>query len=226
MRLVLEVIACSVHDAREAERGGADRLEIVRELNSGGLTPPVSLVREIRESVMLPIRVMVRERDGYDAGTPAELQRMTRFAEQMRMVGVDGLVLGFLRHGEIDGEALDAIVAAAPGVPATFHHAFDELPDASAALGQLDRWPHVDRVLSAGGSGAWRRRAERLCDLARLAGARIVLAGGGIDREALQVLSRTPGIREAHVGRAARRGGEAGGTVDSRCVAALVDAMD
>jgi copper homeostasis protein len=38
---MLEVIACSVADAVAAERGGADRLELVRDLNVGGLTPPL-----------------------------------------------------------------------------------------------------------------------------------------------------------------------------------------
>jgi copper homeostasis protein len=41
---LIEVIACSVADAIEAERGGAGRLEIVTDFSRGGLTPPVELV--------------------------------------------------------------------------------------------------------------------------------------------------------------------------------------
>ena len=44
MTPLLEVIACSVADAVEAEKGGASRLEIVRDLGRGGLTPPLELV--------------------------------------------------------------------------------------------------------------------------------------------------------------------------------------
>ena len=65
---ILEVIACSVADAIEAQRGGAGRLEIVRAMDAGGLTPPVSLVREIPAAVSIPIRVMLRENFGFDAG--------------------------------------------------------------------------------------------------------------------------------------------------------------
>ena len=68
-RIVLEVIVESVADAREAARGGADRLEVVRALELGGLTPPLTLVREIAEAVSLPLRVMVRGNAGY-ATTP------------------------------------------------------------------------------------------------------------------------------------------------------------
>ena len=61
---LLEVIACSVEDAIQAEEGGADRLEIVSDLDVGGLTPPLELVREIRSEVNLPLRVMLREEAG------------------------------------------------------------------------------------------------------------------------------------------------------------------
>ena len=56
MMPLLEVIACSVADAVEAEKGGAKRLEIVRDLGRGGLTPPLELVAQIKHAVDLPLR--------------------------------------------------------------------------------------------------------------------------------------------------------------------------
>lgn len=224
MSLLLEVIVCSTPDAVEAERGGAGRLEIVRDLERGGLTPPTSLVRAIRDASRLPVRVMIREQSGYGAGSGADLEQMVRYAGEMRAIGVDGLVLGFLRAGGIDTAAMHAIAAAAPGVPITFHHAFDELPDARAALSELNRWPEVDRVLSAGGVGDWTVRARRLGELSRIAGPLTILAGGGVDEVALRILARTRGIREAHVGRAARTPAAPGRSVDRRAVAVLVAA--
>jgi copper homeostasis protein len=224
MSLLLEVIACSVRDAIEAERGGAGRLEIVRELDRGGLTPAAWLVRAVRDAVSLPVRVMLREHDGYGSGEAADVERLTRCAGQMTALGVNGLVLGFLRKGAIDIEAMDAIVAAAPGVPVTFHHAFDELPDARATVEALKRWPGIDRVLSAGGTGDWRERARRLGELAGQVAPCTVLPGGGVDAGALRLLVRTPGLTEAHVGRAARVPSAPAGSVDRRAVAALVEA--
>jgi copper homeostasis protein len=69
--MLLEVIACSVADAIEAERGGAGRLELARELGRGGLTPSPDLVQEVRQAVAIPVRVMLRENDGYEAGGAA-----------------------------------------------------------------------------------------------------------------------------------------------------------
>src|ERR1051326_1190273 len=62
---VLEVIVCCVADAFEAQKGGASRLEVVRDLDRGGLTPSIQLVQAIKDAVDLPLRVMVRESDGY-----------------------------------------------------------------------------------------------------------------------------------------------------------------
>src|ERR1700752_259778 len=97
--MILEVIVCSVGDAIEAQRGGARRLEVVRELDRGGLTPPVELLRAIKEAVDLPLRVMVRESDGYQA---TEVERLCAAAEEFSRREVDGLVLGFLEVKTID----------------------------------------------------------------------------------------------------------------------------
>src|SRR5689334_20824832 len=115
-KAVLEVIACSVADALAAQRGGASRLEVVRDLDRGGLTPPVELVRAIKDAVDLPLRVMVRESGGYAIGGDAELARLCAAAEAFAKLGVDGLVLGFLQDGAVDLELTARVLAAAPTV--------------------------------------------------------------------------------------------------------------
>jgi len=222
--MLLEVIACSVKDAIEAERGGAGRLELVRELRRGGLTPSHAFVQEVREIVAIPIRVMLREADGYEVGGVDASERLATLAVGFAALGVDGLVLGFLRSGHIDVAAMDALLAAAGPVRATFHHAFDALPDPIAALRELGRWPRIDRVLTAGGPGDWKRKAIRLDRYRAVAAPGVtVLAGGGIDAEALKILSMSS-VVEAHVGRAARVPPTADGVVSSRKVAELVEA--
>lgn len=219
--MLLEVIACSVEDAVEAERGGAGRLEIVRDLGRGGLTPDDRLVARIQKAVRIPLRVMIREDEGYGAGTAEHHRRLARLASRFARRGVDGIVLGFLDDRGIDVAAMDAVLASAAPLRATFHHAFDELPAPPAVLRALARWPQIDRVLTAGGAGDWTMKAARL---QRLAGTRIgILPGGGVDLQAVRVLSRTS-LTEAHVGRAARVPPQVDGAVSSEKVAALVEA--
>lgn len=222
--VLIEVIACSLEDALEAERGGAGRIEVVRELGRGGLTPSVELLQDVRAAVTIPMRVMIREADGYEAGGSDAVDRLAAVAARVAALGIDGVVLGFLHAGHIDITAMDAVLAAASPVRATFHHAFDDLPDPIAALGDLRRWPPIDRVLTAGGPGDWSRKTVRLDRLAAAAAPHVtVLAGGGVDAEALRALSMSS-VVEAHVGRAARLPPTVAGAVSSGKVAELVRA--
>src|SRR5438270_7130575 len=103
-RLLLEVIVQTVVDAREAAAGGADRLEVVRAIHDGGLTPSIALVRAIAAETSLPLRVMVRENAGY--GTAAgELTALQRAAGELAALGVDGIVLGFAHDGRPSTDA-------------------------------------------------------------------------------------------------------------------------
>jgi copper homeostasis protein len=218
MRL-LEVIACSVEDARAAERGGAGRLEIVRSLDVGGLTPPLSLVREIVAAVSIPVRVMLRENAGYETSGEPEIESLCRAAREFAAIGVDGLVLGFLRGRTLDLPLMQRILRLAPEVRATFHRAFEELPDPVSAIAALKTMPQFDHILTSG-AGA------NLIHLAPMAAPEIqILVGGGLDRQRIQQLLQTTNIREFHVGRAARRNAQIHEPVEPAQVRTLVDLL-
>ena len=148
-RMLLEVIVQSVSDAREAFLGGADRLEVVRAIADGGLTPSLSLVRAIAVETSLPLRVMVRENAGY-AMDFGELPALRRAAAEFAAAGVDGIVIGFARRGEPALDDVARVLHAAPRVPVTFHRAFDTLRDPLHAIDELARIAQVDRVLTTG----------------------------------------------------------------------------
>jgi len=96
---LLEVIVCSVDDAIAAERGGADRLEIISRYDVGGLSPPVELARRIAATVKIPLRVMLRETEPFEVHDEGEKQQLCASACEFAEIGVDGLVLGFLKDG-------------------------------------------------------------------------------------------------------------------------------
>ena len=222
---MLEVIACSVADAMAAQKGGASRLEIVRELDRGGLTPSIELVRAIKEVVELPLRVMVRESDGYAIADELEIERLCEAAAAFSNLNVDGLVLGFLKRDAIDLDLTSRVLACAPKLKATFHHAFEDAADQLQAVNQLKSLPQVDRILSSGGSGEWEVKRLRLAAYERAAAPEVrIIAGGGIDMNAIEILRRTTSIREYHVGRAAREGFKVAGAVQADLVRELVRA--
>ena len=220
---LLEVIVCSVTDAIEAEKGGADRLEIVRDLKRGGLTPSYELVEKIRQAVDLPVRVMLRESERFDISGPDELQRLCVAAERFASLAVDGFVLGFLKAGEVDIALTQRVLARVPHMRATFHHAFEAAKDQLSALSVLNQLPQIDRVLSHGGTDNLQSRVQRLDRYERAAGPELILlAGGGLDGDAILKIGCETRIREFHVGRAARARFAVEGGVEASLVDGLV----
>jgi len=227
---LLEVIACSVTDAIEAQRGGAGRLEIIRDFQRGGLTPPLELVQDILNAVTLPVRVMLREDDSYEiageAAREAECEKLCRAATQFSVLEVDGVVLGFLRKREIDVQLTERVLSYAPNLSATFHHAFEETADPMTAIRALKKLKQVDRILTSGGTGEWREKIERLSRYRDEANPEIeILAGGGMDHQSIRMISQASLIREFHIGRAAREPASASGVVRSELVKALVETV-
>jgi copper homeostasis protein len=224
---ILEVIACSVPDAVEAERGGARRLEIVSDLERGGLTPPIELVRKIVAAVRVPVRVMLRESGGYTVDGEGHLEKLCKCAQNLSLLPIDGVVLGFVRDGEIEVDLTKRVLAVVPGLKATFHHAFEETANRLASIETLKGMPQVDRILASGGSGDRMEKIKRLSGYERAAGPQIrILAGGGLNDEMIRAVRKATGIREFHVGRAARRSGRADGAVSAELVRGLLQSVD
>lgn len=206
----LEVIAATVDDAIAAERGGALRLEVVRALDQGGLTPAVEEVRAICAAVSIPVRVMVRETPTFSIAHANERAHLCAAASAFAALGVDGLVLGFLNGGTsgtgvIDVESTGEVLACAPELKATFHRAFEAVHDPAQAMSALKQLPQIDRILVRGGHGHAAERQKQLEALARMSEPQIgIVAGGNVTREDLECLCRSPWLREFHVGRAVR----------------------
>ena len=97
---LIEVIVQTVEDARAATEGGADRLEVVRAIGDGGLTPSLSVVDAITRVTPLPLRVMVRENAGFDT-SDAEIDVLRAAACNVANLAIDGLVVGFAKSGAL-----------------------------------------------------------------------------------------------------------------------------
>jgi len=90
------------------------------------------------------------------------------------------------------------VIAVARPLPVTFHRAFDECPDAEAALETLIALG-VTRVLTSGQARAASQGAATIAKLVRLAAGRIgILAAGGINGDNVAALVQTSGVREVH----------------------------
>ncbi|HEY7307486.1 MAG TPA: copper homeostasis protein CutC [Bryobacteraceae bacterium] len=219
---ILEVIVTTVEEAREAEAGGADRLELVRALCSGGLTPDLCLVRDVVRTVSVPVRVMVRETASMTIRDGAEMEALRNQASEIARLPVDGLVAGFVRRGEIDEDAMRQLLEPVPRLGVTFHRAFDEVENPLRAIEQLKGIRQVDHILTAGGQGEWPHRKVRLREWQQAASPEIaIIVAAGLCPSILEDLNGEPQSFQFHVGRAARAGHSISSAVDRRQVASL-----
>ena len=211
---LLEVVVLHVADAERAEAGGADRLELTSSLTDG-LSPEPALMGQVRRATSLPIRVVLRLRQGYTTDG-AEVARLKGLLSSYRAVGADGVVLGFLNgHTEVDTNVVTEILSEHLDLPWTFHRAVDACISSNHAWHDLRLLPGLDQVLTAGSA---RSVSEGLDDLVARAqvdafARRVMMAGGGLLAEHVPWLARS-GVRAFQIGAAARPLGSVKAYVD------------
>ena len=205
MTILIEAAVESLDDALAAVAGGAERLELCADLDAGGTTPRPEVLSAVHMRVSVPVLVMVRPRAGDFVYSAAESSRMAEYIDVARAQGAAGVVLGALdRAGRIDTATTRALVAAARGLPVTFHRAIDETPDLLASIDTLASLG-VARVLSSGGGPSALEGADALRTLVQRAGSTLtVVAGGSVRAHNVAELVRRTGVREVH----ARCGGD------------------
>lgn len=193
MSRILEVCVDSLASARAAIHGGGDRLELCAALAVGGLTPYAELLAQIRRESSIPIRCLMRPRAGDFCYTPEEIALM---AEQIRVLkdgGADGFVIGCLTpEGDLDGEAMAPLLAAAAGKGVTLHRCIDVSRDPvqtyrdAAALG-------IDTVLTSGAASSCREGKNVIAALLALrdeTGDPEVLIGAGVNAGVIREFRR------------------------------------
>lgn len=219
VRPLLEVIALGPGDAPGAVDGGADRLEVVADMDADGLTPSVDTVRDLKRACDLPLRVMLRANDGFTT-SGSELERLKMAAYQLARAGADGFVLGFLGlNAEIDLEATLALVDELDGMPWTFHRAIDHALDHDAAWEVVPGLPGLDAILTGGSARGAASGLDELCSRAATSpqAAELIMAGGGLEADHVPWLARA-GVRRFHVGRRVRPGGSWKAYIDADLV--------
>lgn len=180
-RALLEVLVRHPRDVAGAVAGGADRLHLA---GPEGLSPEPALVSAVCRESELPVQVPLRLSDGWTT-TGGELARLVGLGEDYLRCGAGSLAFGFLDTDlAIDTEVCAHLASSLPGVPWTFHRAFDSALEPERAWAQVLDLPGVAGVQSAGSprglavgfddlvglAARWPRVAERLVPTGGLAG--------------------------------------------------------
>ena len=129
-KYILECCVDSVESAMEAEKGGANRIELCSALVIGGLSPSKALFEKVKENVSIKIHVLLRPRFGDFCYTQFEHEIIKQEIRMFKELGADGVVIGTLNpDGSLNMEQMQELVEEANGMSITLHRAFDMSAD-------------------------------------------------------------------------------------------------
>ncbi|SDQ25708.1 copper homeostasis protein CutC [Flagellimonas zhangzhouensis] len=149
--MLVEVCANSLESAVNAERAGADRIELCSELGVGGITPSAGLIRLVKKELNIPVHVLLRPRGGHFTYSDYEFEVMKADILACKEMGVDGIVSGILDPDfTVDIERTKVLVELSGELHFVFHRAFDWVANPSKAIKQLESIG-VQTVLTSGG---------------------------------------------------------------------------
>lgn len=222
--MIVEVIATSVEDAKRAEQGGADRLELISGILEGGLTPSWGLIDAVVKAVRIPVNVMVRPHSQSFCYTQDDLFVMREDVRVIRELGAAGIVVGMLTlEKKLDLKGLELVLSEADELDVTFHRAFDEVSDQLDAARSLLHYPQIRRILTSGGQASAVDGITSITELRQLTDKTQlnILAGSGLSLANISAFLQKTGVKEIHFGTGVREDGQALRYVDQEKVAAL-----
>ncbi|EPK0657212.1 copper homeostasis protein CutC [Klebsiella aerogenes] len=195
--MLLEVCCYSMECALEAQRGGADRIELCAAPQEGGLTPSLGVLRSVRNNISIPVHPIIRPRGGDFCYTDGEFAAMLDDVATVRDLGFAGLVIGVLdADGQVDIPRMQKIMAAAGPLAVTFHRAFDMCADPRQAWHSLAELG-VARILTSGQRPTAEQGLAKIMELIALGDTPIIMAGAGVRAANLQKFLQA-GLKEVH----------------------------
>ena len=148
--MIIEVCAESYEYALKAEKAGADRIELCKDLHLDGLTPDYESAKKTIDSLNIPVFILIRPREGDFIYSNEEFELMKRDIIKFKEMGCKGIVSGVLNDdNSIDIKRTKDLIELSRPLEFTFHRAFDIVSDPLKEIENLIRMG-VDRILTSG----------------------------------------------------------------------------
>ena len=152
MRIIKEVCVDSFLDAVNAEKKGANRIELCGRLDLDGLTPSKKLIKKVFSNLNIPIRVMIRPKYPSFIYSDQDIQIMIEDINYCKELGVDGVVLGCLdEDSNFNMNQINLLSEIAKPLNVIIHKAIDKTDSILNSLLLLLKNKNINGVLSSGG---------------------------------------------------------------------------
>lgn len=197
--MIKEACVESLTEALEAEKRGADRIELCDNLAVGGTTPSYGTIKTALAMLNIPFFPIIRPRGGDFCYSSAEIEIMKQDILLCKSLGVKGVVLGILTEDKkINFDVLAELMLLASPMEVTFHKAIDELADPVSVIDRLIELG-VKRILSSGTKETALEGQEILNKMIEKAGDKItILVAGKVTKENLSEIATAIPTTEYH----------------------------
>lgn len=196
----IEICTNSVQSAVTAQENGVQRIELCCNLANGGLTASPGTIQLARKWLAIDVYALIRPRVGDFYYSDIEFETMLKNILYCQEQGVDGVVFGILHPDDtIDIERNAFLLEAARPMKATFHRAFDCIPNAKEGLEQLIELG-FERVLTSGQEASAISGKQLIKELVEQADQRIIiLPGGGLAQNNIKEFISFTKVEEVHL---------------------------
>ncbi len=178
---MLEIACFNLESALIAEKAGADRIEFCSEIKQGGLTPDFNDFKKLKNSIKIPVFVMIRPRGGDFCYSENEFEQMKKEIARFKKEKADGFVFGILgENNSVNPEKNKELIELAKPLPCTFHRAFDRAEDYKKALLEIIKCGFIT-ILTSGTKKNVSEGKKILKELIEISDGKIdILCGGGL----------------------------------------------
>ena len=181
--MIIEVCAESYEYAEKAEKAGADRIELCKDLHLDGITPDYESAKRTIDKLNIPVFILIRPSEGDFTYSNEEFELMKQDIVKFKEIGCKGIVSGILNlDNTIDLNRTKELINLSKPLEFTFHKAFDIVTDPLKELEKLILLG-VDRVLTSGQKEKAVKGIELLKKLKKNAKNKIIIMpGSGINK--------------------------------------------
>lgn len=227
----IEIITLNKEDTLQAEKLGADRVELVSAMLEGGLTPSYGTIKNVLNSVSIPVQIMVRPHSYGFVYDQKDWETIKEDISAIKELGGNRIVFGAITdHGEVDEKLLNKVIEHAPNFDITFHRAFDQVSSQIEAYKILNKYKHnVKRILTSGGKDKAENATNELRELVELSqklNGPSILVGSGVSPDNIAHLHKQIGASQYHIGSGVRTDREMSKALSSEEMANVLNVFE
>ncbi|MFM2394577.1 MAG: hypothetical protein RLZZ546_2559 [Bacteroidota bacterium] len=156
-----------------------DQIEFCSFLDKDGLTPTLEDIKVLTESIKIPLKVMIRSRDGNFQYKNEEMKQMIRSAKEFINLGINRFVFGSIKNNRMCIDQVTEFAAEVFPSKVCVHKAIDVSTSILEDTQLLLKIENVNEILSSGGADTAMNGKQILKQMLQILNGKIDLIAAG-----------------------------------------------